>query len=100
MIIEVKDPAIEQLKQLALKDHEGIRILTDEEVGCALYVDFALVIDKKQDTDVVINSGGVDFLLSEQARKNLPEKLYLTHTGSGYKLYSAEEFLQTDIQIK
>lgn len=100
MLIEVKQPAIEQLKQLALKENEGIRILTEEEGGCSLYVHFALVIDKKRNTDDVISSGGVDFLISEQARKNLPEKVYLTHTGSGYKLYSAEEILQTDILIK
>jgi len=100
MMIIVKIPAMEQLQKLNLKENEGIRILSDVEGGCSMYVNYSLVVDQKRTDDIVVTSGDIDFLVNERVKWNLPEKVYIAYTGNGYKLYTDEEILQTDIQIK
>lgn len=101
MIIEVREPAIQQIEKLQLQENQGICIETEQERSCTLFVDYQLVVKTITDSDKIIEVEGVRFIIPKHTEKLLPEKVYLTYSNeSAFKLFSNEEILKTQLSIQ
>lgn len=101
MEIILRENAKIQLSNINIGENEGIRIITEQELSCSLFVDYTLVKDKEKDGDHKIVSDGIQFFISESTKQILPKKVYLNfdHT-TGYKLYTDEEILKANMRLK
>ena len=101
MEIVLREDAKTQLSNIKFKENEGIRITTEQENSCFLFVDYALFKDKQKDNDTVIVTEGIPFIISESTKEILPEKVYLNFVNpTGYKLYTDEEILKANMRLK
>ena len=101
MQIEIKQAAVDQLKKVDYKDYEGIRIEAIYLGSCSIYVEHELKIDNQNADDEKFNIDGVPILISSESKKHLPDKVFLNYSASlGYKLYSDEETLRYNLQLK
>ena len=101
MNIEIKKAAVEQLKKVDYKDNEGIRIEAIYRGSCSIYVEHELKIDNQNEDDEKFTVDGVPILISSESKKHLPNKVFLNYSDSlGYKLYSDEETLRYNLQLK
>ncbi len=101
MELVVKDAAAMALKKVSLNSDEGIRLEAIFVGSCSLYVDHYLYIDKKthEDEEYIIDS--IPFLVTNESKQHLPEKLILDyHPTLGYKLSSPEETFKYNLSIK
>ncbi|MDP9741256.1 UNVERIFIED_ORG: Fe-S cluster assembly iron-binding protein IscA [Bacillus sp. B2I3] len=101
MDIEIKEAAIEQLLKMNYKENEGIRIEAIYVGSCSIYVEHELKIDNKNEDDERFIIAGVPILISSESKKHLPDKVFLNYSdGLGYKLYSDDETLRYNLQLK
>ncbi len=101
MNIEIKEAAIEQLLKVNYKENEGVRIEAIYVGSCSIYVEHELKIDNKNEDDERFIIAGVPILISSESKKHLPDKVFLNYSdGLGYKLYSADETLRYNLQLK
>lgn len=100
MQLEVRESAKEELMKISLQEHQGIRISTDVEKGCTLFVDYQLKLDNKTDKDEILISNDIPFLLTPETKAVLPEKLYVSHTEMGFKLSADEGILKANMDLK
>ncbi|MCU9594766.1 iron-sulfur cluster biosynthesis family protein [Caldibacillus thermolactis] len=101
MEIVLREDAKTQLSNIKFKENEGIRITTEQENSCSLFVDYTLFKDKQKDNDTVIVTEGIPFIISESTKEILPEKVYLNFVNpTGYKLYTDEEILKANMRLK
>lgn len=101
MNIEIKEAAIEQLLKVNYKENEGIRIEAIYVGSCSIYVEHELKIDNKNEDDERFIIAGVPILISSESKKHLPDKVFLNYSdGLGYKLYSDDETLRYNLQLK
>lgn len=101
MNIELKKAAVEQLKKVNFKENEGIRIEAIYLGSCSIYVEHELKIDKQNKDDEKFIIDGVTILISKESKKHLPKKVFLNYSDNlGYKLYSDEETLKYNLQLK
>jgi uncharacterized protein YqkB len=101
MMIQVKEAALEQLQKIQFSKNEGIRILTEQEQSCSLFTDYNLAVSTANDGDEIIENQKIPFIISEYTKGILPEKVYLNYSPNlGYKLYSDEEILKANMQLK
>lgn len=86
MEIILREDAINQLSKISFKENEGIRIATEQEQSCSLFVDYTLIKDQQKDSDLKILANGISFLLSKSTKEILPERLYINFVNpTGYK---------------
>ncbi|MGM1032953.1 MAG: iron-sulfur cluster biosynthesis family protein [Bacillota bacterium] len=101
MDIEIKEAAIEQLLKVNYKENEGVRIEAIYVGSCSIYVEHELKIDNKNEDDERFIIAGVPILISSESKKHLSDKVYLNYSdGLGYKLYSDDETLRYNLQLK
>lgn len=101
MNIEIKEAAVEQLKKENYKENEGVRIEAIYVGSCSIYVEHELKIDNKNEDDERFIIDGIPILISSESKKHLPDKVFLNFSDSlGYKLYSDEETLRYNLQLK
>jgi Fe-S cluster assembly iron-binding protein IscA len=101
MDIEIKQAAIEQLLKMNYKENEGVRIEAIYVGSCSIYVEHELKIDNKNEDDERFIIAGVPILISSESKKHLPDKVFLNYSdGLGYKLYSDDETLRYNLQLK
>lgn len=101
MQIEIKQAAVEQLKKVDYRENEGIRIEAIYLGSCSIYVEHELKIDNQNNDDEKFNIDGVPILISSESKKHLPDKVFLNYSDTlGYKLYSNEETLRYNLQLK
>ncbi|MGG3558505.1 iron-sulfur cluster biosynthesis family protein [Peribacillus frigoritolerans] len=101
MDIEIKEAAIEQLLKMNYKENEGVRIEAIYVGSCSIYVEHELNIDNKNEDDERFIIAGVPILISSESKKHLPDKVFLNYSdGLGYKLYSDDETLRYNLQLK
>ncbi|MBT2604799.1 iron-sulfur cluster biosynthesis family protein [Bacillus sp. ISL-53] len=101
MDIEIKEAAIEQLLKMNYKENEGVRIEAIYVGSCSIYVEHELKIDNKKEDDERFIIAGVPILISSESKKHLPDKVFLNYSdGLGYKLYSDDETLRYNLQLK
>ncbi|MCU6599227.1 iron-sulfur cluster biosynthesis family protein [Peribacillus frigoritolerans] len=101
MDIEIKEAAIEQLLKMNYKENEGVRIEAIYVGSCSIYVEHELKIDNKNEDDERFIIAGVPILISSESKKHLPDKVFLNYSdGLGYKLYSDDETLRYNLQLK
>lgn len=101
MNIEIKEAAVKQLKKENYKENEGVRIEAIYVGSCSIYVEHELKIDNKNEDDEKFIIDGVPILISSESKKHLPDKVFLNFSDSlGYKLYSDEETLRYNLQLK
>lgn len=101
MDIEIKEAAIEQLLKMNYKENEGVRIEAIYVGSCSIYVEHELKIDNKNEDDERFIINGVPILISCESKKHLPDKVFLNYSdGLGYKLYSDDETLRYNLQLK
>ncbi|MEK4069480.1 iron-sulfur cluster biosynthesis family protein [Peribacillus sp. FSL R5-0717] len=101
MDIEIKEAAIEQLLKMNYKENEGVRIEAIYVGSCSIYVEHELKIDNKNEDDERFIITGVPILISSESKKHLPDKVFLNYSdGLGYKLYSEDETLRYNLQLK
>ncbi|MGN7395879.1 iron-sulfur cluster biosynthesis family protein [Peribacillus frigoritolerans] len=101
MDIEIKEAAIEQLLKMNYKENEGVRIEAIYVGSCSIYVEHELKIDNKNEDDERFIINGVPILISSESKKHLPDKVFLNYSdGLGYKLYSDDETLKYNLQLK
>lgn len=101
MDIEIKEAAIEQLLKVNYKEYEGVRIEAIYVGSCSIYVEHELKIDNKNEDDERFIIAGVPILISSESKKHLPDKVFLNYSdGLGYKLYSDDETLRYNLQLK
>jgi Fe-S cluster assembly iron-binding protein IscA len=101
MNIEIKEAAIEQLLKVNYKENEGVRIEAIYVGSCSIYVEHELKIDNKNEDDERFIIAGIPILISSESKKHLPEKVFLNYSnGLGYKLYSDDETLRYNLQLK
>ncbi|MFJ7746641.1 iron-sulfur cluster biosynthesis family protein [Peribacillus sp. NPDC097295] len=101
MNIELKKAAVEQLKKVDFKENEGIRIEAIYLGSCSIYVEHELKIDKQNKDDEKFIIDRVPILISNESKKHLPKKVFLNYSDNlGYKLYSDEETLKYNLQLK
>lgn len=99
MIIHINDSALTELQKINFQSGEGIRIQTEQEHSCSLFTDYQLVVDQKTAEDEIIYSEEIPFIVSKTTKEILPAKIYLSYQQIGFKLYSDEEILKTNIRI-
>ncbi|MFC8563943.1 iron-sulfur cluster biosynthesis family protein [Peribacillus frigoritolerans] len=101
MDIEIKEAAIEQLLKMNYKENEGVRIEAIYVGSCSIYVEHEMKIDNKNEDDERFIIAGVPILISSESKKHLPDKVFLNYSdGLGYKLYSDDETLRYNLQLK
>lgn len=101
MDIEIKEAAIEQLLKVNYKENEGVRIEAIYVGSCSIYVEHELKIDNKNEDDERFIIAGVPILISSESKKHLPDKVFLNYSdGLGFKLYSDDETLRYNLQLK
>ncbi|MED3833590.1 iron-sulfur cluster biosynthesis family protein [Peribacillus frigoritolerans] len=101
MDIEIKEAAIEQLLKMNYKENEGVRIEAIYVGSCSIYVEHELKIDNKNEDDERFIIAGVPILISSESKKHLPDKVFLNYSdGLGFKLYSDDETLRYNLQLK
>ncbi|MED3710156.1 iron-sulfur cluster biosynthesis family protein [Peribacillus frigoritolerans] len=101
MDIEIKEAAIEQLLKMNYKENEGVRIEAIYVGSCSIYVEHEMKIDNKNEDDERFIINGVPILISSESKKHLPDKVFLNYSdGLGYKLYSDDETLRYNLQLK
>ncbi|MBT2616057.1 MULTISPECIES: iron-sulfur cluster biosynthesis family protein [unclassified Bacillus (in: firmicutes)] len=101
MNIEIKEAAIEQLLKVNYKENEGVRIEAIYVGSCSIYVEHELKIDNKNEDDERFIIAGIPILISSESKKHLPDKVFLNYSnGLGYKLYSDDETLSYNLQLK
>ena len=101
MDIEIKEAAIEQLLKMNYKENEGVRIEAIYVGSCSIYVEHELKIDNKNEDDERFIIAGVPILISSESKKHLPAKVFLNYSdGLGYKIYSDDETLRYNLQLK
>jgi len=101
MNIIIRETALESLSKLHFNESEGIRIVTNQEKSCTLFVDYQLTIDQHTEDDEIIVSDGIPFIISSDTKNILPEKIYISYNGIyGYKLSSDEQILKANIDLK
>ncbi|MBR8646256.1 iron-sulfur cluster biosynthesis family protein [[Brevibacterium] frigoritolerans] len=101
MDIEIKEAAIEQLLKMNYKENEGVRIEAIYVGSCSIYVEHELKIDNKNEDDERFIINGVPIIISSESKKHLPDKVFLNYSdGLGYKLYSDDETLRYNLQLK
>ncbi|MCY8938637.1 MULTISPECIES: iron-sulfur cluster biosynthesis family protein [Peribacillus] len=101
MDIEIKEAAIEQLLKMNYKENEGVRIEAIYVGSCSIYVEHELKIDNKNEDDERFIINGIPILISSESKKHLPDKVFLNYSdGLGYKLYSDDETLRYNLQLK
>ncbi|UYZ01123.1 iron-sulfur cluster biosynthesis family protein [Peribacillus frigoritolerans] len=101
MDIEIKEAAIEQLLKMNYQENEGVRIEAIYVGSCSIYVEHELKIDNKNEDDERFIIAGVPILISSESKKHLPDKVFLNYSdGLGYKLYSDDETLRYNLQLK
>lgn len=101
MELLVKESAALALKKLNLNHDDGIRIEAIFVGSCSLYKDHYLWIDKKTNEDKVLIIDSIPFLVSNESKQHLPQKLILDYNPTlGYKLSSTEETYKYNLSIK
>ncbi|MGE7591840.1 iron-sulfur cluster biosynthesis family protein [Peribacillus frigoritolerans] len=101
MDIEIKEAAIEQLLKVNYEENEGVRIEAIYVGSCSIYVEHELKIDNMNEDDERFIIAGVPILISSESKKHLPDKVFLNYSdGLGYKLYSDDETLRYNLQLK
>ncbi|MFS0601212.1 iron-sulfur cluster biosynthesis family protein [Peribacillus frigoritolerans] len=101
MDIEIKEAAIEQLLKMNYEENEGVRIEAIYVGSCSIYVEHELKIDNMNEDDERFIIAGVPILISSESKKHLPDKVFLNYSdGLGYKLYSDDETLRYNLQLK
>ncbi len=99
--ITIRPAALQQLKALSLDEGEGIRIGSSYVGSCALFADYQLSIDQKQQGDDVYEVEGIPFYESDKSKTYLHSKLFIDFTQAlGYKLSSPEEVYKYDLSLK
>lgn len=101
MKIEIREPALNELKKIDFGQDEGIRILAEFVGTCSIATDIELHIEKMQENDSVINENGINFFVPMKSIESLPDKILLDFKpGLGYKISSTEETFGYNFQLK
>ena len=101
MNIIIKKEAVDQLNKVDYKENEGIRIEAIFLASCSIYVEHELKIDNQNEDDEKFIIDGIPVLISSESKKHLPDNIYLNYNDKlGYKLYSDEETLRYNLQLK
>ena len=99
--ITIRPAALQQLKALSLEEDEGIRLGSSYVGSCALFADYQLSIDRKQEGDDVYEVEGISFYVSDKSKAYLHNQLFIDYNPAlGYKLSSPEEVYKFDLSLK
>lgn len=97
----IKKEAVDQLNKVDYKENEGIRIEAIFLASCSIYVEHELKIDNQNEDDEKFIIDGIPVLISSESKKHLPANIYLNYNDKlGYRLYSDEETLRYNLQLK
>ncbi|MFE8702879.1 iron-sulfur cluster biosynthesis family protein [Cytobacillus sp. FJAT-54145] len=101
MKVIIKPAAVAQLKNIELKEDEGVRIEAIFVGSCSIYAEHELRIEKKRQEDDLFVVEDVPVIISKESQKHLHERITLDYNPSlGYKIYSDEEVYRYNLQIK
>ncbi|WP_337018511.1 iron-sulfur cluster biosynthesis family protein [Oceanobacillus massiliensis] len=92
MKIEIREPAVRALSEIAFREDEGIRILAEFVGTCAIATEIELSIEKAKEDDLIIEEKGFHFFVPNSSIESLPEEIILDYkNGMGYKISSRQE---------
>jgi Fe-S cluster assembly iron-binding protein IscA len=94
----VTEKAETAMKQLVNEEPIVIRLRTEYNGGCSVYVIVDLICDDLLESDVVYNNNGIVILLSEYGKEYLGEKVTIDY-GIGFTVRTPNETIVYGLSI-